>query len=937
MTQSTSASPLRRSFSLILLLIAAAALLSQSCLAQLSNRISPDLRTTDAAPLKGSLHPLARPAFDRGRVAGSTKVPYMTLIFAPSAEQKAALTALLAAQQNPASPSYHKWLTPAQFAAQFGMSAQDIASTEAWLQAQGFAVLDVAPSGNAIHFSGTAAQVESAFHTEMHQYLVNGVTHLANSTELSLPTSLAGAVAGVRGVAGFRPHAMHTPVRHPVADAVKPAYTSSVSGNHYIAPDDITTIYDIKALYNAGLTGTGQSIAIVGQSAISTTDIDAFRTAAGLPLKEPTMVLVPNTGVSTIQSSSGDEDESDIDLEWSGAIAENATITFVYVGDSENSSVLDALTYAIQNSIAPVISVSYGACELDSSSDAASLEPVFMEANAQGETILASAGDSGATGCEAEGATSATLGLAVNYPSSSAYVTAMGGTQFNEGSATYWNTTNDSLAGSAISYIPEEAWNETAASNALNPPGGLSSTGGGASVLFGKPSWQVATNVPDDGARDVPDISLDAAGIHDGFLYCTEGSCTSGFRNTASGLLTVAGGTSFDAPIFAAILSLINERNASAGAGNINTQLYPLFSSAPTAFHDITVGNNEQPCSSGSIDCPAGTTQIGFATGAGYDEVTGLGSIDAYNLALAFPAINVITTGSLVASATTLSASTSAPVTGAAVTFTAAVTPASGTVPAGTAAPSGTVNFVVDGGTAVPVTLANGTAAYPVTFTTTGAHTVIATYAGDSNYATSTASSAITVASSTTTGSFTIAATNVTVASGSSVNSTVTITGSSGYTGVVGLTYSSPAGFTGCLFANDVGVGLNGTVATSITVDTLASDCQNTGVRRQIARSASHTSAATDNNQKPPARDREYPIAAAAALAGLVLLGRKRKAWPVAMVLMLAGLGVLSGCGGNSGSSVVGTTSTTYTINLTGTDTAHSSITASTTFTVTVQ
>jgi subtilase family serine protease len=563
-----------------------------------------------------------------------------------------------------------------------------------------------------------------------------------------------------------------------------------------------------------------------------------------------------------------------------------------------------------------------------------------MQANAQGQTLVASAGDSGATGCD-DGVTSATLGLAVSYPASSAYFTAMGGTQYNEGSADYWNSTNDAGGGSAISYVPEEAWNETAASNALNPPGGLSSGGGGKSILFNKPTWQLATNVPADGVRDVPDISLDAASIHDGYLFCSDGWCTSGFRD-AAGNLDVAGGTSFDAPIFSGILALINQKNNSTGDGNINGDLYALYSTAPTAFHDITVGNNEQPCSSGSIDCPAGTTNIGYATGAGYDLATGLGSIDAYNLAQVFPAPVSTSGGSPIATTTSVTLGSSSPVAGQAVSFTAGVAAASGTVPS-----NEIVNFVVDGGTAVAekLSVVSGiaTATYPSTSNpltlAAGTHTVVATYEGDSTYAASSSSLTFTV-SAAATGSFTMSATNVTVASGDSADTTVTITGTNGYTGAINFTYSiSPSAVTPCLFANETGVGTNGVVATQIVVDALASDCTSSDVRpnmlkRITPKTGAAASASKPGNPTSVGGAGSYPIAAGAVLAGLALLARKRKTWPIAAILVIGGLGTLSGCGGSSGTSVIGTQSTTYTITLTGTDT--NNLSASTTFTVTV-
>ncbi len=936
MKQSSTTPPVWRRILPILLMFAVVLLLGGASFGQLPDRIAANFSSTETAPLKGSLHPLARAEFDQGRVSAGTKVPYMTLVFSPSAAQQAALTALLAAQQNPASASYHKWLTPAQYAAQFGMSSDDIATTTAWLQAQGFVVLDVANGRNAIHFSGTAGQVEAAFHTEMHQYLVDGTTHLANSTVLTLPSALAGAVSGIRGVAQFRPHAMHTQMRRGTASTVKPMYTDT-SGNHYLAPNDVATIYDIKALYNAGYTGTGENIAIVGQSTVSNTDLNAFRSAAGLAAKLPEELLVPNTGAATADED--DEGESDLDLEWSGAIAQNATIHFLYAGI--DGDVFDALTYAIQNDVAPIVSLSYGECEPNAGSDPQTFEPLFMQANTQGQTVLVASGDEGATGCDYGNnvITSATQGYAVGYPASSPFVTGMGGTEFDEGTTSYWNATNDSGGGSAISYIPEAAWNETATSDAMSPPGGLSSTGGGKSILFTKPSWQVATGVPADGVRDVPDLALNAAAIHDPMLYCTGDYCTNGFLYS-DGTLTYAGGTSFDAPIFAGMLALIEQKNASTGEGNINPNLYTLYGTNPTAFHDVTIGNNEQPCTSGSTDCPTGTTELGYTAGVGYDLTTGLGSVDAFNLASVFPAASTVTTAPLLISTTVLTPSTYSPTSGSSVILTATVTAA-----AATAAPTGTVEFAVNGvnagsGTLTPVS--GGTTASTATYTlayTTGTDVVTATYTGSGTIATSTSAS-ITIPSSPP--SFKIAATNVTVASGASADTTVTLTSVNAYAGTVNFTYTSSSGFTGCLFGNSsLTANANASVTATVTVDTLVSDCLSTGKRNVIPRVATLRAASTNPGQSGlPGR---YPIAAAAMLAGLAMLGWKRKSWPMVMVLMLAGLGTmatLSGCGSSGsggGGGTVGTPAGTYTITLTGTDSTTSSITATTTFTVTVQ
>ena len=178
-------------------------------------------------------------------------------------------------------------------------------------------------------------------------------THFAPSTALSVPAAIAPTVRAVGNLNSFRPRPMHVRPRT--------GFTSGQSGNHFFAPGDIAVTYDIKSLYSAGIDGTGQSIAVVGQSAVDTKDIENFQSAAGLPKKDPVMVLVPGSGNSTVFA--GDEGESDLDLEWSGAIAQGATISFVYTGSSTNFNAFDSIQYAIYEDIANIISISYGACE----------------------------------------------------------------------------------------------------------------------------------------------------------------------------------------------------------------------------------------------------------------------------------------------------------------------------------------------------------------------------------------------------------------------------------------------------------------------------------------------------------------------------------------------------------------------------------------------
>ena len=258
------------------------------------------------------------------------------------------------------------------------------------------------------------------------------------------------------------------------------------------------------------------------------------------------------------------------------------------------------------------MSITYGDCEGNFDSlEVRGLITVGQQANAQGMTLLAAAGDSGAADCDS---VISTHGLSVDLPASLPYVTGVGGTEFHD-AANSWSAANNISNGSALAYIPEVAWNDTALE------GQLSAGGGGRSAFFSKPDWQAASGVPNDGARDVPDLSLDASADHDGYLLCTNGSCVTGYRSN-SGTLYVVGGTSVSTPEFAGIVALINQKMGSA-QGNINPFLYRVAGSAATAFHDITSGGNQVPCQRGTADCPNGGT-LGYSAGPGYDLATGL-------------------------------------------------------------------------------------------------------------------------------------------------------------------------------------------------------------------------------------------------------------------------------------------------------------------------
>jgi hypothetical protein len=726
------------------------------CFAAQPDRITSPIDSSQLIPLKGDVHGLAQARFDLGRTDGSQTIHGVTLVFHPSAAQQAALDNLLAQQQQRSSPNYHKWLTPAQFADRFGMTQNDIGRVSSWLESQGFTVTSVANSRNQISFDGTVAQIESVFSTEIHNYIVDGVIHFANATSPSVPAALAPSVLSIGHLHNFSPKS-RAMVRKVSSTGADPHFTSYVSGSHFLAPGDFATIYNVQPLYTAGFTGTGQSIAIVGQSTVSATDLANFRSAAGLTAKAPQYILYP--GTSTATRCPGDEGESDLDLEWSGGVASNANIIFVYAGllsgetcgQNRTYSVWDALQQAVDNNYAPVISTSYGFCEPQLPTGfPQTVQGWAQQANAQGQTIMAASGDDGAADCD-NGVTSATQGIAVDVPASIPEVTGMGGTEFTGDSAgtvsggnaagdpPYWSGTTGSkdAISSALEYIPEEAWNDTTF-NLTQPNGTIGASGGGASILFSKPTWQTGTGVPNDSKRDVPDLALTTSPDHDGYLFCSEDgsngalqtTCAVGFRDSAGGNLAVVGGTSAAAPTFAAILTLIEQDLGSSGFGNINPSLYQFAAnSSTTPFHDITSGNNIVPCTQGSTNCPTTAPfQYGFSAGVGYDQVTGLGSVDANKLATAWAASRTASSITISTTSTTVSVGTS-------VSFAVAVTPTTGV---------GTVSFSTSNGGTTTVLGAvalntpyqgsqTGTATFVTTALPVGSNTVTATYEGDAS------------------------------------------------------------------------------------------------------------------------------------------------------------------------------------------------------------
>jgi Pro-kumamolisin, activation domain/Bacterial Ig-like domain (group 3) len=788
-------------------------ILSSYTHAQVRPLINQPVDPAQRQTLTSAQSPRLKSATDLGRADASLPMKDMLLTLR-SSSNPAAMQQYVASLHNPNSPNYKKWLTPEQFAAKFGVADADVTTVSAWLQSNGLKVEQVSRGKSWIRFSGTASQVESAFQTEIHKYAsttgadANG-THYANANGISIPAALSPAVAGVVSMSNFFSSPQHTTPQSMVRGAngkmklvasqsAAPARNSSASPQltgtngqelNYIAPGDFAAIYDAQSVVASGINGSGVSIAVVGRSDISISDVEAFRTVSGLPFNDPS-VIYATTDPGDV---SGDDVEATLDVEWSAAVAPQATINYVIGASTNTTDGVDlASSYIVDNVTAPIMTVSFGACEAEvADSEIAFYHSLWEQAAAEGITVLVAAGDSGSSGCNAPGNPSTVYGFGVNALASTPYNLAVGGTEFNDLAAqsTYWSLTNSGVQSSAKGYIPEAAWNESCAeeivpgqTNCLFPPGYIYSYagGGGASSCISrttdssgdewcaagepKPAWQTGSGVPKDGVRDLPDVSLAAASEHDPFVFCFQGGCQ--WTTNSDGSITLdqaglVGGTSDASPSMASILALV-EQKAGTFQGIANYELYSLASKQgsscnasnrtdPTqpntcVFNDITLGSNAVPCFNGNQDC-GGTdqpVQVGYTlppavfppdsyttgqdTTTGYDLATGLGSVDVANLVNAWGTLNQVK------STTTLALSKTTFQHGTQITLSGAVTPASGS-----GKPSGEVVITVSSGNVAVVSISVSSGAYSGTTINLpgGTYTVTATYSGNASYASS--------------------------------------------------------------------------------------------------------------------------------------------------------------------------------------------------------
>jgi subtilase family serine protease len=646
-------------------------------------RITDRIDETRRIELKGQVPRAVSVSADLGDADSTLPLNRIIMVLHGSAAQEADLAQFLRDVQIRGRPEYHHWLTPQAFGQRFGVASSDLAAIRDWLRSKGFQLEDSPAGRRSIVFSGTVGQLNAAFTLRMHQYRSNGDRHLANASNPTIPQALAPVVQGFVSLHDFRsqPQFRRGPPR-PQANLT--------NGTHALAPGDFATIYDLTSSYATGANGSGRTIAVIGRSDVQTVDISNFRSTFGLSATLPTVVLA-GTDPGLVPN---DETESDLDLEWSGAIAPAAAVKFVTAAStSTTDGVILSAQFAVEQNVADVITVSYGSCEssTDVSGGTTFFNQLWQQAAAQGTSVFVAAGDSGAAGCDAPASTSATHGRGVNLICSSPYSTCVGGTEFTadvSAPSTYWSATNSpGTNASALQYIGEAVWNQ---SGTVSGGADLWASGGGASIYYAKPAWQLSTGVPSDGVRDVPDVALNSSSAHDPYLiYSSDG-------NPGSTLEEI-GGTSAAAPTMAAIAALVTQ-NQGGRVGNFNPVLYGLsaLQSKGTAavFHTITSGNNSVPGQSGFA---ASTTD------PVYNQATGLGSLDA---------------GMLIAHWTNFVGSS------AGLTPATAVVPASATVgSANLILPSSTSwTAIVNSGSSgwLSVTPASGTGSTPLTYAVTG-------------------------------------------------------------------------------------------------------------------------------------------------------------------------------------------------------------------------
>ncbi len=737
---------------------------------QVASRVTATVDETKLTTLTGHLAPQLQSATDLGAIPVSQPAGRMMLVLQRSAEQEADLQNFLQHAHQPASPQYHQWLTPAAFGAKYGIADSDLMQIYNWLQSQGLTVTKVSAGRSTVEFTGSVGQVDNALHTSLHNYSLNGESAYSVNAEPQIPAAFSGIVTGITNLSSFgkaKPAAtfMGQATYDPNTHTGEPQWTIPGGFNgtlpiYFLTPEDFATQYDVKPTYAAGINGTGQSIAIIDESNIDISLVNNYRKLFGLPYN-PLQIIIdgndPGIGTSAV--------ETYLDVENAGAVAPNATIK-LYIAGTVGLSGQGLLPYAavraVEDNAASTISVSWSAAEYAGTSNNSFWSALWEQATAQGQTVFVSTGDSGVA---------SSYGLSVNGIASNAYAVAVGGTDayfqdYATGGASiasYWSNVNDSNDGSLQKPMPEQPWNGSIfglnsisydpisyqTTHQIGGGGGASYCAVGTGTLsstthepictsgWPKPVWQAGSGVPADGVRDLPDVSLFASNAINGIIWpicASPGDCLASSTTGNNLFVSSAGGTSASAPAMAAIMALINQKYGPQGQANYT--LYPLAAQYPTSFNAIDIGSNNEPCNKGAYQCSLDTKDSYYSyqnyyAHSGYDQATGLGSVDVNQMITNWTKItSKATTTALTLSPTTITHGQ---------TVTAAVTVA------GTGTPTGDVALVAS--TTLPnnaslgfVTLSVGSASEKINYLPGGTYTVTARYAGDGVNASSTSS-----------------------------------------------------------------------------------------------------------------------------------------------------------------------------------------------------
>ena len=625
--------------------------------AQTADRITREVNPAHVQTLVNHHPAWAVPANDAGALPADLPLDNMMLVLARSPEQEQAFEQLLKDQQNPSSPEFHHWLTPAEVGERFGLSDNDVASITQWLQSQGLHVSWIAPSRIFIGFGGTAANMGHTFQTEFHSYKVNGSERISVSSDPTIPSAIAPVIKAIRGLYTIedRPFHLVTPMQ-----STAPAMTEAGNGQsaHFMVPADFATIYDLPS----SVTGAGITIGIVGESRTNMADFINFKSLTGSTFSNPTELIptafggvdpgaayttLPSCGfnnncTTAVTGQLGAQSEATLDVLRAGTVAPSSSLLLVSATQS-SGGIADDAEYLVHTNPLPanVMSISFGACEAEAGSSGVKFwDSLFQVAASEGISVFVASGDSGASGCDTYFATppSSPRANSSNYICSSSYATCVGGTEFNDANnaSLYWNSSTGVGVSSALSYIPEGAWNDP-----LTPGGApqVAASGGGVSAFIPTPGWQIGNGVPVSRiGRYTPDVAFSSS-AHDGYFACFAAGGGSCVKGTNGYPFDVFSGTSAAAPSMAGVAALLDQRSGGA-QGNLNSAIYGLAANAPEAFHAVSVASSGvTSCSvaipsmcNNSAPSPTGLTggQPGFALGAtgGYSEVAGWGSLD---------------------------------------------------------------------------------------------------------------------------------------------------------------------------------------------------------------------------------------------------------------------------------------------------------------------